>query len=241
MKFWLKELKQEKLKFKTFPTSESNPAIGLILKLNILASNLPIHCRCSTDVVKMTGDLNFSKISGGNIFSWCQKRCKSEKAGSSVKARTNLRLIRSNQILTGAKASLGNFTTIWLGGERRRRNLCFSQVVAGSSSPRGAIVSAVNYWLPIISALFTLYKTYLLTTLYTMYISILTIASKNQNNKERTALNFTLLCKNYNLNLSFFYAETVSGKFPIWCEESYDFFTLGKLKLSEEFLFIPNL
>ena len=48
MKFWLKELKQEKLKFKTFPTSESNPAIGLILKLNILRLNLAIQ-RCGED------------------------------------------------------------------------------------------------------------------------------------------------------------------------------------------------
>ena len=48
MKFWLKELKQEKLKFKTFPTSESNPAIGLILKLNILRLNLAIQ-RCGEE------------------------------------------------------------------------------------------------------------------------------------------------------------------------------------------------
>ena len=48
MKFWLRELKQEKLKFKTFPTSESNPAIGLILKLNILGLNLAIH-QCGED------------------------------------------------------------------------------------------------------------------------------------------------------------------------------------------------
>ena len=65
MKFWLKELKQEKLKFKTFPTSESNPAIGLILKLNILGSNLAIH-RCGEDDIGM--DTFNSKISWGQIL-----------------------------------------------------------------------------------------------------------------------------------------------------------------------------
>ena len=52
----------------------------------------------------------------GGKFESVPKRCKSGKASSSGKVGTNLRLIRSNQILTGAKASLGNFTAIWWGG-----------------------------------------------------------------------------------------------------------------------------
>ena len=63
MKFWLKELKQEKLKFRTFPTSESNPAIGLILKLNILRLNLAIQ-RCGEDDGKDT----LNSISWGQIL-----------------------------------------------------------------------------------------------------------------------------------------------------------------------------
>ena len=63
MKFWLKELKQEKLKFKTFPTSESNPAIGLILKLNILRLNLAIQ-RCGED----DGMDTLNSISWGQIL-----------------------------------------------------------------------------------------------------------------------------------------------------------------------------